>query len=282
MRSTLFVAGAAGVFAVAGCWNTFFPHAPDQIAETALRANCHFFYSCCLVVERASVGGPSAADEATCVEEGLEEGGSATLLGQRAKAAVDAGNAEVDTELADRCMNQLTDASNSCDAQAFLRPAPDPACAAGFARAFTKGKVKDGDDCVDDLECADEGFCDRSEDDDDGDIVVDIAGKCTAAAGEGDACEDRGCQSGLVCEFDGDGDTQTCVKTELKAKGEDCFSNSDCESGNCVDSEVSTCSESGAACEDDGDCDEANFEFCSTDFSSKCGDAPEVNICDGK
>ncbi len=285
MKSKLFVAGAAGVFAAAGCFNTFFPHAPDQIAETALRAQCHFLFSCCLAVERQAVGGSGAADEATCVEEGLETGGSSTLLGQRAKAAVDAGKAEVDTELADECMNKLTEAANSCDAQAVLRPAPDAACSAGFARAFTKGLVKDGKDCTDDLECADQGFCDRSADDgeNDGDIVVNVNGKCVAAAGKGDDCSDTGvCQAGLTCGFDADTGDQKCEEIKLGGKGDECDGGFECESGNCVEKEVQTCSESGDACTADADCDEANFEFCEFDFTSTCGDAAKVEICDGK
>ena len=281
MKKLVGFAGVAGLVAAAGCWNVFFPNAPDQIAETQLRARCHFFYGCCSPVERGLAGAPGAPDEATCVEQGLEQGSSSVILGQRAKAAVDAGKAEVDTALADTCMKAFTDAANGCDASTLLLQPPDAACAAGFSRAFTNGLVKDGGDCNDDLECADEGTCIRDAGDDDS-VVITTAGKCQAAAAEGEDCAERLCQSGLACTFDAETGDQTCTAVEPKANGEGCFDDSECESGFCTDQDVLRCSASGDACTDDSDCDADNFETCDEDFLSVCADRGDITICDGK
>jgi hypothetical protein len=265
---------SAAIVGLGGCFNLLFPYAPDQYAETLLRANCGFQYRCCEAAERSA----QAPDEATCVEQGLESGSSTVLLGARAKAAIDAGKAEYDATLAETCLKKIVDASNACDAQQIIAPEADPACDAGFARAFTIGTVDAGDACTDDLECADEGVCQR--DNEEG--VISLAGVCVVVGGEGDDCgETFQCRRGLTCEFDGE-ESFTCEPIELGDVGDECGADAECASNLCLDSEVQTCSDSGTPCEDDSDCDEENFEFCDFDFVSACAEAPTVEICDGQ
>lgn len=260
-----------------GCTNTFFPLASDQLFETQLRANCSYAFNCCEAVERSSFGFSSAPDEGTCVEEGLETGGQLSLLGQRAKAAIDAGKATYDGELAERCMRPFLDAAQQCDPN--LRSLDSsPECEAGISRAFAVGTVKDGGDCTDFIECADEGACIVENEEN----TITIAGKCRAAAGEGDDCSERNCQTGLECNFEGD--TAKCTKIVLLDNGASCFDDSECKSGACVDGgEVGSCFDTGAACSEDADCDVDSGDFCSFNETSVCGDAVEVesDVCNG-
>jgi len=146
------VCGALSVVVVsAGCFNLLFPYAPDQTAETLLRASCNFAFNCCDAAERPEAFASATRDEATCVEEGLEEGGSSTILGQRVQAAIALGNAEYDQALAEKCLKPIVDAANACDARAFLRPEVSAECNSALARGFAIGKVKDGDDCTDEI-----------------------------------------------------------------------------------------------------------------------------------
>lgn len=260
-----------------GCTNTFFPLASDQLFETQLRASCSYAFNCCEAVERGSFGFSSSPDEATCVEEGLETGGQLSLLGQRAKAAIDAGKATYDGELAERCMRPFLDAAQQCDPN--LRDLDStPECSFGFSRAFAFGTVKDGGDCTDDIECADEGNCVVESEEN----TLTVAGKCKAAGGEGDDCNERNCQTGLECTFEGD--AATCTKIVLLEDGESCFDGSQCASGGCIESdENGRCFETGASCSVDTECDVANGDFCDFGGDTVCGDPVEVtsDVCNG-
>ena len=280
LKRSLPVFAVFGVVALGGCLNLLFPFAPDQTAETLLRARCKFAFNCCLAAERVDTGLSNARDEATCVEQGLEVGGQDTILGQRVQAAVAAGNAEHNAALAEKCLKPIVDAANSCDAQAFLRPAADAECTAAAARGFATGKVGDGDDCTDDIECADEGRCIRNEPDD-GEVLISLAGKCAAAAAEGKDCSEDGlCQSGLQCQFAAEG--STCEKIVLLDDGEDCFDASQCKGGACIEIEAGVCFDTDEPCTNDDDC--AADDFCDSDFTEVCAEAADakVEICDGK
>ncbi len=267
-------AAAISAVAFSGCFNLFFPSAPDQFVETVFRANCQFQHRCCAPAERNSSAG---RDEATCVEVAFESGGSTTLIGDRAKSAVDRGAATYDAELADRCVKAITDAANSCDAAFFLAgEGRDAECDAGFARGFTVGTVGDGGDCVDSFDCADEGDCIVEAEDD----VISTAGECRGRVAEGDDCSEFPCQSGLSCSFAGE--TPRCEKIELKGDGEECFGSNECESGSCIDGEAGVCFDSGEPCTEDNDCEVDLGDFCDVDFITVCGDAPTVEICDGQ
>lgn len=272
IASSFVVAAGLG----AGCFNAWFPLAPEQLFETELRASCRFAFNCCEAAERGELGS-IARDEATCVEQGLEEGGELALLGQRAKAAIDAGTAVYDGELAERCMRPQLDAADQCDPAALFGARRTSECQVGSARAFVVGQVDDGGDCVDSLECADEGDCVVEEDPD----TITIAGTCVARAGEGDSCDDVQCKAGLSCTFGEE--RATCERIELRDNGEDCFDDSECSSGFCVDSGSGACAESGEPCATDDDCDAGNFEFCELP-SSTCAAESNVDydICDGR
>jgi hypothetical protein len=273
-RSSFSIArlSAAGISALAlgGCFNFLFPTAPDQFVETVLRAQCQFQFRCCTPSERNN----SSRDEATCVENALESGG-ASIIGDRAKSAVDRGAATYDNELADRCVRTITDAANACEPDAFFN-GNDPECSNGFARGFTVGTVDDGDDCVDSFDCADEGDCIVEEDP----TVVTVAGECRGRAGEGESCAEKACQAGLACDFSGD--DPECKKVELLDDGEECFVNEECDSRSCVQSEVRTCFDTGEPCDEDSDCDEDNFDFCDFDVRAVCGPPADIEICDGQ
>lgn len=272
----------------AGCLNTIFPLAPDQLFETQVRADCAFLFRCCEPNERGitPIGGASTYDEATCVEQRFEVGGSSALLGQRAKAAVDAGKAEHDGTLAEECLRPILDQANACD-PAYLAPELSPACSFGASRGFVVGLVKDGDDCTDDLECADEGTCVIPENEE----VITAKGTCVAAVSEGESClrEAEGdqeilpCKSGLRCTFDGVGGAE-CKAIELLADGESCFDGAECESGACIEQEVRTCTFSDDPCTVDADCEEVDVgETCDTGLDDVCGeDELDVAICNGR
>lgn len=279
MRVRLLSVGVGALFLGGlGCLNLFFPFAPDQLFETQVRANCRFQFQCCTAAERSV----QFLDEATCVEANFEQNASQALIGQRAQQAIQAGNAEHDAELAERCLRPFLDAANSCDPNVVFGVGErDLACVAGQSRFFTVGLVKDGDDCIDDLECADEGDCVVDNDEPE---VISLAGKCRSRAGDGDDCDERECQTGLACIRDGEG-TPTCQEVELKGKGDSCFDDEECDTGFCkpvagggrcfFDDEI--------GCSEDSDCDEDNGDFCDFDEDGgECDDAPDVEICDGQ
>ena len=187
-------------------------------------------------------------------------------------------------ELAERCLRPLLDAANACDPNPILGPTPlDPACAAGQRRAFVVGLVDDGDDCIDDFECADEGTCVVDNDDPE---LITLQGTCRGRAGDGDDCSERECQTGLQCQLDDEGD-QRCAEVELLGKGDACFDDSQCDTGFCKPgtTEVGVCFfDDEIPCSEDADCDEDGGDFCDFDgeVDGECDDAPDVEICDGK
>jgi hypothetical protein len=255
---------------VVGCANTFFPLASDQVFETLLRADCSYTFNCCEPAERTGFG-VLTADEATCVEEGLEEGGETALRGQRAKAAIDAGKATYDAELAERCMRPLLDAAQHCDPGRSTLPI-DAACAEGFRRAFAVGVVKDGEACTDSIECADEGFCVRDPEA----PTITMAGTCKASASAGDNCSERSCKAGFDCILDGE--TPTCTKIELVDNDGACVENAQCRSGNCAPTRL--CRETGGVCVVDGDCGEGGR--CDEGIASSCAAPQSTEICNGR
>lgn len=268
----------------AGCW-FLSPTSLDGVAEAEIRASCHFAFSCCTPAERGTFFGLAFRDEGACVAEGLEQSSSQNLLADRAKAVVAAGKGTFNQARADECRKPALEAMNSCDAQTVIGGvAPDPKCDGEATRGFVEGNVDDGDDCNDDIECADFGFCDRVTDADEDTITT--AGSCVAARDEGDKCFDDGeafaCFPGLACTPNDGGTEFTCKEPELLDDGDDCDDDSQCASGFCVEDETRTCSFSDLPCQDDTDCDEDNFEFCESTFSGACGDNDvEVEICDG-
>lgn len=116
---------------------------------------------------------------------------------------------------------------------------------------------------------------------DDNEVLISLAGKCLAAAGEGEDCAERGCLSGLSCQVGAGG--ATCEAVVLLDDGEACNDDSECKSDTCIEViENGACFDTDVACTSDDDC--ANDDFCDGDFTDVCGGADDVvvEICDGK
>jgi len=262
----------------AGCGNTLFPLASDQLFETQVRAQCAFAFNCCEAVERTGAGVEVRnPDEGACIEQGLETGGDLAVLGQRAKAAVDAGTAVYDGDLAERCLRPMLDAGKACSPE-FIGYSFDTECAVAVSRAFVIGQVKDGDDCIDSLECADEGDCIVDDDDDD---ALTVSGTCLGRAGEGDECGERACQSGLFCDVLSD--TPTCTPTQLLDDGERCGGDNQCSSNNCLEVDTGTCFGSDEPCGNNADCDDG--DFCNASSELICaaeGEGDDSDLCNGR
>lgn len=270
------LAGSVLVGAFAGCV-ALFPYNPENLFETAVRADCAFAFRCCTGAERSVTSKGNFRDEDSCIKETLETGGEAANIGLRAREVVAAGHGEFDSVLADECTKAGTDARYACDAEAVLTPGPrDAECIAGAARAFVVGNVDDGDDCTDDIECADEGSCVREP----SETELTIAGKCRARADEGDECGERVCKTGFVC-LPNEADELRCAEPTLKENDDACSDSGECASGFCTTVTTLVCAISGDPCATDADC--TNFaDFCTTASSSTCtARGPKVEICDG-
>jgi hypothetical protein len=264
------------------CW-LFAPTGLDGFVEAFLRAECNFAFNCCTPPERAQFFSSNFRDEGTCVSEGLEEGDAGNIVVARAKAVIAAGKGEFDQARADECLKPLLDQRNNCDAEAVLLGAgADARCAAEQNRGFVVGNVDDGDDCNDDIECADFGFCDRSDNEDD---VVTTAGECRASVEEGGDCsENPFCFPGLACVPNDDFTEFTCEEQELLDNGDECNVNAQCESNFCEESERFLCSSNDAPCTPETALDDCPIgDFCFEDFSSVCADSDvSVEVCDGQ
>lgn len=288
MRISFWSFALLPALASSGCW-FFSPTGLDGTVEALTRADCHFAFACCTPPERQSFFARNFRDEGTCVSESLEQGSGGNVVVDRAKAVIAAGNGEFQQERADECLKPTLDALNNCDADAVLGAgaANDPVCAAEQARGFVAGSIDDGDGCNDDIECADFGVCDRSDNDPD---VVTTEGECRAAKPEGEDClnPDGGffaCFPGTFCTPDANGDF-TCEEFELKGDGEACDVDSECESGSCDGGEeVFACFFDGAPCTEATeaiDCDVAIGDSCEATFSSVCAaNDLSVEVCDG-
>lgn len=282
-----------------------FPFTPGTLADTRVQAICHVLYSCCTPAERSVTFGFAGldgfADEASCVREFKENPdlGQLYLIDKVAQDSIGAGKAEYDGEAAERCARPLLDAVNACDATAYitpdgrlnlsatlLAPSNDSECQELISRAFTRGKVKDGGECTNDIDCADFGECGIADNNDGSATVVTATGKCVAPLKEGEACgvdDEKQCGPGLSCISDGS--AATCKKPPRKGTGDPCEDGIECESGLCEQSAnvAGVCVFSGEPCEFDGDCDEQNGEFCQFASSRSCAAAGSVKreICDG-
>lgn len=282
----LLLPAALALTPLSSCW-CITPTGLDGVVEAFIRADCHFAFVCCTAPERAQFFTRSFRDEGACVAESLEEGNGGNVVTDRAKVVIAAGKGTFDQERADECLKPRLDALNSCDSEAILGGGlpGDPVCAAEQARGFVVGNVEDGDDCNDDIECADFGVCDRSGNDDD---TITTAGECKAARAEGEECIDNdgnvfACFPGTFCINDGQGNF-TCEQVELLADGEDCFDDAQCESNFCEERSTFTCVISGEPCTEatqEADCP-ALGDFCGEDEEQVCAaNDVSVEVCDG-
>lgn len=296
MKKLIFAA-PLGVAALASC-SFLFPFSLDSFSDTRVQAFCHFAYACCTPLERSVFMGAETAfkDEGACVAEIQEEfvGFFGRADADRARDSIARGAAEFDAEAAERCSRASLEAANACDPTPFFKPSgeiddeelvllvdsEDPECVELARRAFTIGKLEDGDECDSDIDCADFGICAQEF----GDDTLTTKGTCHATLKKGAGClnANRFCGPGLFCTANADGGA-TCEEPDLKANGEACGSDFECESGACEIVETGACINSGLPCVVDEDCDVANFDFCQHTAQGECT-APadlEIEVCDG-
>jgi hypothetical protein len=212
---------------------------------------CSFQYTCCDLDERGQVGFSFglARNEAECNENGVH---SCELFGSYTQISTDRGRARIDGDEAQRCLDQLRAARDSCDINAL----DDADCDVSLI-----GTVETGDTCISDSECSD-GYC-RIEYNSDGepeDVDAELGigeGKCVARAGNGDECSgDSECEEDLYCTDDG-----TCAR--LPGEGEPC--ESECQEG--------------LSCEFDPNDPNAENDICVP--SNDDDDGEDRNICGG-
>ncbi len=292
---------AVALAAMPAC-NLICPYNADQFFETQIRAECHFFFACCtagevdILVDAGRFPNLSNfRDEATCVQERLEEGGGINLIGRAIVQAEQAGRFRFDYATAQLCLEGNINAMNNCDADRVIGDAAiNDEVIDACEGVPGEGLVVDGDPCFFDFECQIPGSLCLSpfflvddpdpcaiDDDCNNDEICDQeisfcvpdAGAieihddkiCIAPLLEGDDCAPDPdfpllpsfCEPGTVC-FPDDGDL-TCVF--LGIDGEECFEDEHCERGLYCDlSEGSPgeCAElkgEGDECDDSSECD---------------------------
>jgi len=170
---------AVALAAMPAC-NLMCPYNADQVFETQVRAECHFFFACCTVGEHdvlLGLTGPSGTDfadmqrfrdEGHCVQERLEEGSEVNELFRAIVQAEQAGRFQYDASKTQVCGEGVVSAMNNCDADFILGDKgpletslectidPEAAGGDGTGGVFGDGKVKSNDPCFFDFECATE------------------------------------------------------------------------------------------------------------------------------
>lgn len=161
--------------AIPAC-NLMCPYNADQVFETQVRAECHFYFACCTVgehdvLEALPLGAGFAdmarfRDEGNCVQERLEEGSEANELFRAIVQAEQAGRFQYDVAKSQVCAEGRIAALNNCDADFLLGDKGpletseectiDPEAAGGDGTAGIQGKgtVKSDGGCFFDFECA--------------------------------------------------------------------------------------------------------------------------------
>jgi hypothetical protein len=284
-------AALALVVATAACS----PFTVDSLADTRIKAKCHFGFACCDPTERALFLTLDFKDEGTCVSESEQDAadidGVAFALDQNARDAIKRGTATFDADSAQKCSQPILDDVDQCKSSAFFRAGPtldsveiellaDPTDANCFAlatRDFTKGTVKNGGACESSLDCADFGTCNQDPNADPNTLTV--KGTCKSPAQRGQACtSDNDCAPGTFC----DDTANTCAA--LEGAGATCSRDNACQSGSCVQSvDNGTCfNDPATKCTSDADC--AVNDQCVGNTTHKCGSAQslDVQVCTGK
>jgi len=317
----------AMALAVMPACNLMCPYNADQVFETSVRAECHFFFACCTAGEAdilAATGddfGDLARfrDEATCVEERLEEGSEANLFFRGIVQAEQAGRFRYDAAIAQKCGEGRINALNNCQADIVIGDEGALEVAEECLGTPGTGLVKDGKPCFFDFECevknskclspgalenpeacvvdddcandelCDDGFCRF----DAGVIEIHDDKICIRPIDEGKDCSldpnlpnlPPFCEFGTSCITAENGD-QTC---EIPfPEGEDCLASSDCERGLFCDLEggvPGTCTVlrgEGDDCNNSGECEIGLF--CDEARATPTCEAPlpvDVFICTG-
>ncbi len=289
-----------------GCY-LFCPYNVDQFVETQIRAECHFWFSCCTAGEHANAAAAGRfgdlarfKDEGACVQERLEEGTEANDFVLGVQQAESAGRFKFDVAAFQLCQQPAIDALDSCNAD-FVLGDGGPRVTPDECQELPPGTglVVDGRECFFAYECAIPGsdcldpavleaFNPDDEPEDPVRQVITQPKVCIKPIEEGDSCEldedhpflPATCEPGTICFFD-DGQ-QTCEL--VKQEGDACNADSDCDVGLFCngDFECEALKQDGDACDFDAECDAGLF--CDlADANPECtADLPvEVEICNG-
>ena len=246
------------------------PYSADQLVESNIRAECHFYFACCtageadiLVGERGFPDLSDFRDEEHCVRERMEEGSAFNELARGITQAEQAGRFRYDYATAQTCAEGRINALNSCNADFVLGDAGpvetpeacegvpgeglvadgkpcffDFECAIGGSQCLPPGVLLEpepcqvNDDCAGDEFCNDDGFCEF----DPGEIIIHDEKICISPIRKGDSCEPDP-DFPLLPAFCEEG--TRCITDangdqtceEPRAEGDDCFFTSDCDRG---------------------------------------------------
>ena len=298
-----------GLAAAQSCF-LLFPYAPDQLSESLVRAECHFFFACCAAGEwDVATGTGLVSDlsrfrsEQECIQERVEEGINMTPWGVPAteiQQAESAGRFKYASADAQACFQPLIDALNQCQVTKILgneRVELPSTC----GTIPGQGLVKNEGDCFSDFECGEfpgsqcidpDLLLDPDDRPDPADgTVINAPGVCLAPLAPGDSCTPDAdnpdlpvfCDPGFAClPEDGEfGDPVVC--REPYEEGDACPGFGCAEDLLCdaVDAECKGLKRNGVDCADGDECESG---FCDTSLAEpECDDLPtiDVRICDG-
>ena len=287
---------------IPGCY-LMCPYNVDQFVETQIRAECHFWFSCCAAGEHdlAANGFPDLSnfrDEGACVTERLEEGSGFNEFARAIIQAEQAGRFKFDTATFQTCVQPRIDAMNNCDADFVLgdgAPLETPEVCEGVPGT---GLVPDGGDCFFGFECAapgsdclPESVFDKIDNDPEepDEILITRPTICIAPLPEGEDCSvdpekpfaPVTCDPGLICFTDSGNGDQECEQPHQE--GEECNFSGDCDVGLFCDAgECEELKQDGDDCNADAECD-IGLECDLADANPECV-APlpvVVEICNG-
>jgi hypothetical protein len=246
------------------------PYAPDQLVESTIRAECHFYFACCTAGEADILAAQGRfpdlsnfRDEDHCVRERMEEGNALNEIARGIVQAEQAGRFRYDYATAQGCAEGRINAMNNCNADFVLGDAAPVETPEVCEFVPGEGLVRDGQPCFFDFECAipgsqclppvvltepevcasdddcgrdeicnERGFCEF----DPGAIIIHDEKICIAPIPEGDPCDEDPDFPLLppFCERGlrciADGDGDEFCE-QPRAEGDDCFSSDDCERG---------------------------------------------------
>ncbi len=204
----------------------------DNLGTELASVSCSKMFECCTSAEimeqfaNITVDGQPITTEEQC--ESFAGGLFSGLLTPEYKASIAAGRITYDGDAAQSCLDAM--ANLGCSAYAMADSHESVVC----DTPFIIPEVGDGGACSEGYECT-SGFCDGASDSADG--------TCTPKPGAGEAC-DFTCADGLYCGFDQTTSMELCQP--IKANGEACDGDDECESDNC---DNATCTAKAPRCD---------------------------------
>jgi hypothetical protein len=210
----------------------------DNLGTELASVSCSKMFECCDSAEimdqfaNVTVDGQPITTEEQC--ESFAGGFLGTFLTQEYNASIAAGRIEYDGEAARSCLDQM--ANLSCGAYAMVTGNTGVAC----DTPFITPKVADGGGCTQSYECI-SGNCEGATND--GDTSTD--GTCMPMPTAGQPC-DFHCADGLYCSYDSTAGEEICQP--IRANGEDCNLDEECQSDNC-DNSTLTCTAKPQVCD---------------------------------